>query len=192
LEIPLSPGTFRHLKHGSHSNLKLLDVRDDETPQANPRPRLSEWARFASGVSSQKKTISLTETLTPWVILSSFGGSANDEGYWSKGGFWKTKMDSRAPGVSPLGLSHRNLGNWRHFFYFWYTKGLIPNPPINIYEKSLPPNRALCGFHLVKEKCMKRLRDSWDSTMWKKKSWKGSVIAEIPPCERKIREKAQW
>jgi hypothetical protein len=36
LETPLSPGTFRHLKHGLHSNLKSLDVRDDETPQENP------------------------------------------------------------------------------------------------------------------------------------------------------------
>jgi hypothetical protein len=52
LETPLSPGTFRHLKHGSHSNLKSLDVRDDETPQVNPRPRLTGWARFVSGVSS--------------------------------------------------------------------------------------------------------------------------------------------
>jgi hypothetical protein len=32
LETPLSPGTSHHLKHGSDSNLKTLDVRDDETP----------------------------------------------------------------------------------------------------------------------------------------------------------------
>jgi hypothetical protein len=129
LEIPLSPGTFRHLKHGSHSNLKLLDVRDDETPQSNPRLRLSRWTKFVSGGSSQKITNSLTETLLPWVILSSFGSSAGDEGCWSKDGFWKTKIDSRAPGVSPLGLSHRNLGNWRHSFIFGIRKAWFRIPP---------------------------------------------------------------
>jgi hypothetical protein len=45
----------------SHSNLKMLGVRDDETPQTNPRPILPGWARFASEVSSQEKTISLIE-----------------------------------------------------------------------------------------------------------------------------------
>jgi hypothetical protein len=129
LEIPFRLAPFITWNIESHSNLKSLDVRDDETPQANPRPRLSGWARFASGVSSLKKTISLTETLTPWVILSSFGGSADDEGYKSKDGFWKTKMDSRAPRVSLLGLSHRNLGNWRHSFIFGKRKAWFWIPP---------------------------------------------------------------
>jgi hypothetical protein len=67
LETPLSPGTSRHVKHGSHSNLKTLDVRDDETPWAKPRLRLAGWVRFICGVSSWGKSTGLTETLTPWV-----------------------------------------------------------------------------------------------------------------------------
>jgi hypothetical protein len=129
---PLSPGTFRHLKHESHSNLKSLDVRDDETPQANPSPRLTGWGRFVSGVPSFKKPNSLTETLTPWVILSLFGGSEGDEGYWSKDGFWETKMDSRTLGVSPLGLSHRNSGNWKHSFIFGIRKAWFWIPPTHV------------------------------------------------------------
>jgi hypothetical protein len=62
-----SPGTSRHLKHVSNSNLKTLDVRDDETPWAKPRLRLAGWVRFISGVSSWGKPSGLTETLTPWV-----------------------------------------------------------------------------------------------------------------------------
>jgi hypothetical protein len=57
------------------------------------------------------KPNSLTETLTPRVILSLFGGSTGDEGYWSKDGFGEMKMDSRTPRVLPLGLSHKNSGN---------------------------------------------------------------------------------
>jgi hypothetical protein len=121
-------GTFRHLKHGSHSNLKSLDVRDDETPQANPRPRLNGWVRFISGVSSRGKLHSLTETLTPWVILSLFGGSAGDKGYRSKDGFWEMKVDSRTPGVSPLSLSHKTLGNWKHSFIFGIRKAWFRIP----------------------------------------------------------------
>jgi hypothetical protein len=34
-----------------------------------------------------EKTISLIKTLTPWVILSSFDGSAGDEGYGPKDEF---------------------------------------------------------------------------------------------------------
>jgi hypothetical protein len=42
----------------------------------------------------------------------------------------------------------------------------------------------------VNEKFMKRLRDSQDSFVKKEKVHvKGFVIAEIPSCKRKIREK---
>jgi hypothetical protein len=105
-----------------HQNLKSLDARDDETPQANPRPRLPGWARFTSGVSSRKKTISLIETLTPWVILSSFDGSAGDEGHGPKDEFLKMKKDLKALGVSLLGLSHKNLVNEKHSFIFGIRK----------------------------------------------------------------------
>jgi hypothetical protein len=39
------------------------------------------------GFRRGRKTIDLIETLTPWVILSSFDGSAGDEGYESKNEF---------------------------------------------------------------------------------------------------------
>jgi hypothetical protein len=39
------------------------------------------------GFRRRKKTIDLIETLTPWVILSSFYGSAGDEGYEPKDEF---------------------------------------------------------------------------------------------------------
>jgi hypothetical protein len=106
----------------SQSNLKSLDVRDDETTQTNPRPRLPGWTRFASGVSSRKKTISLTETLAPWVFLSSFDSPAGDEGYGPKDEFWKMRKDSRAPRVSLLGLSHENPGNWNTLLFLVYER----------------------------------------------------------------------
>jgi hypothetical protein len=76
-------------------------------------------------------------------------------------------------------------------------------------KRVFPQNRAFCGFHCVKEKFLKRLRDSRrfhrmkrifvkrlrdsrDSIVSKKNSWKGSVIAEIPLCQIKIHEKAPW
>jgi hypothetical protein len=39
------------------------------------------------GFRRRRKTIDLIETLTPWVILSSFDGSAGDEGYEPKDEF---------------------------------------------------------------------------------------------------------
>jgi hypothetical protein len=39
------------------------------------------------GFRRGRKTINLIETLTPWVILSSFDGSAGDEGYGPKDEF---------------------------------------------------------------------------------------------------------
>jgi hypothetical protein len=73
----------------SHSNLKTLGVRYDETHRANPRLRIPGWARFTPGVSSREKTISLIENLTPWVFLSSFCSTASDEGFRPKNDFWK-------------------------------------------------------------------------------------------------------
>jgi hypothetical protein len=127
----------------SHSNSKSLDVRDDETRRANPRPRMPGWARFTLGVSSQKKIISLSETLMPWVILSSFDGSAGDEGYRPKDKSWKMRKDSRALGVSLLGFSYRSFGQQETLFYFRYAKGLIPNPPTVITTKTIRGQDAL-------------------------------------------------
>jgi hypothetical protein len=59
LPFPLAPFVTWNME--SHSNLKMLGVRDDETPRTNPRPILPGWARFTSGVSSREKTISLIE-----------------------------------------------------------------------------------------------------------------------------------
>jgi hypothetical protein len=39
------------------------------------------------GVSSRRKTISLIETLTSWIFLSSFDSPAGDEGYGPKDEF---------------------------------------------------------------------------------------------------------
>jgi hypothetical protein len=66
---PLSPSAHRYLKQKSHSSLNLLNVRSDETPCSNPRPRLSGWIVFALGVSSRNGPPS--ETLTPCVKLDS-------------------------------------------------------------------------------------------------------------------------
>jgi hypothetical protein len=51
--FPFRLAPFATWNMESQSNLKSLDVRDDETPQSNPRPRLLGWKRFASVVSSR-------------------------------------------------------------------------------------------------------------------------------------------
>jgi hypothetical protein len=68
----------------SHSNLKSLGVRDDETPRANPRPRLPGWIRFTPGVSSWRKSISLTETQRPGLFWAYFAALLATKGTGQK------------------------------------------------------------------------------------------------------------
>jgi hypothetical protein len=70
----------------------------------------------------------MIETLTPWVILSSFDGSAGDEGYEPKDEFERQKGFKGSWGFA-AGSFARELGQRKTLFYFWYTKGLIPNSP---------------------------------------------------------------
>jgi hypothetical protein len=52
--------------------------------------------------------------------------------------------------------------------------------------KEFPPIRMFREFPNEVNDSMKRLRDSRNSIMWKKSLWEGSMIAEIPLCERKV------
>jgi hypothetical protein len=122
----------------SHSNLKMLGVRDDETPQTNPRPILPRWARFASGVSSRKKTISLIETLTPWVFLSSFDSPAGDEGFGVEGRILKNEKGFKGSWGFAAGPFARESERLKHYFIFSVRKAWfrIPNRIRNLPSKS--------------------------------------------------------
>jgi hypothetical protein len=56
----------------SHSNLKPLGVKNDETPWANARSGLPGWMRFTLVVSSRNKSIGLAKTPSPWIVLRLF------------------------------------------------------------------------------------------------------------------------
>jgi hypothetical protein len=128
LETPLSPGASHHMKHGLHSNLKTLDVRDDETPWAKPRLRLAGWVRFISGGFVVGKTEWLDRdpnALGCWVYLAApqvTKGNGRKMGSEKWKWFWKL-----------LGFRRRafriELRTAENTLLFWYMKGLIPNPP---------------------------------------------------------------
>jgi hypothetical protein len=117
----------------------MLSVRDYETHQANPRPKLPGWARFTPGVLSREKNN------RPDRILNALG---YPEPIWwlcwrrrvrAERRVLKDKKDSRAPGVSLLGLSHGNLGGERHSFIFGIRKAWFRIPPTEA-----PQWRSIC------------------------------------------------
>jgi hypothetical protein len=129
--LPFRLAPFVTWNMESHSNLKMLGVRDDETRKANPRPRLPGWVRFTPGVSSREKNNRPDRNLNALGYPEPIWWLCWRRRVWAEKRVLKDKRDSRAPGISLLGLSHRNLGDERHSFIFWYTKGLIRNPPNN-------------------------------------------------------------
>jgi hypothetical protein len=130
LEIPLSPGTFRHLKHGIAIKLEIIRLLETTKPpkRITGRDCLGEQDSLL-GFRRERKQSAWSKTLTPRVILSSFDGPVGDEGYGLKDEFWKMRKDSRAPRVSLLGLSHENPGDEKHSFIFGIRKAWFWIPP---------------------------------------------------------------
>jgi hypothetical protein len=89
LPFRLTPFVTWNMK--SHSNLKTLGVRDDETHEANPRPRLPGWARFTLGVSSREKNNRLDRNLNALGYPELIWWLCWREGYEPEDEFWKTK-----------------------------------------------------------------------------------------------------